>query len=120
MADENLRKIDLHLCHFPAHTLIDLLRVALLETPMGKIAEFRKKRYCQAGIRRAAPPYVSCWIPKYNGEAVGVDICYSFVDTRDSLEKVGRAHALVTIVYHAMSTAHYRENCLGVAYWELS
>ena len=93
---DELRKIHLHLGHCSEHTLITMLRAAHMAVPTQMITELYKECNCQAGIHRITPPNVPCWLSKYNGEVVAVDICYPFMESHPDING-GKSPALITV-----------------------
>ena len=85
ISKEELRKIHLHLGHCSENTLIAMLRAAHMAIPTDLIKELYDTCKCQTGVRRITPPNVSSWTARYNGETVGADLRYPFVDTHPEI-----------------------------------
>ena len=92
----DLRKAHLHLRYCSERTLIAKLRSAHMTAPEELISELYKDFKCQLGVRRIAPPNVSRRIAKYNGETVGVDVCFPFYESHQEI-KGGKADALIAV-----------------------
>ena len=94
---DQLKKIRNQLGHCSEATLTSLLRAAHIVVPVDKITQLFRDCNCQAGVHRVTPPNVSCWIAKYNGEVVAVDICYPFTDAHKEITNGGKFPALIMV-----------------------
>ena len=80
-----LKKEHRQLGHCSEDTLWDILRAAHITIPREIINRLHRECRCQAGVQRVAPPPVSAWIAKSNGELVAVDVCYPFMDAHKEI-----------------------------------
>ena len=96
LSKEELKKLHLNLGHCSEHTLITMLRAAHISIPTEAIEQLYKECNCQAGVHRITAPNVSCWMSKYNGEVVGIDICYPFLESHPEVQG-GKSPALIMV-----------------------
>ena len=76
----DLKMIHLQLGHCSENTLITVLRSAQMHGDSALIRKLFNDRKCQVDAQRIAPHTAACWLSKYNGEIVAMDVIFPFAD----------------------------------------
>ena len=79
---DELKRIHLHLRHCSEFALRNLLQDAHKTVSESMIADLFRRCACSENVYRIAPPKISSWISKFNGEIVGIDIVFPFSGMR--------------------------------------
>ena len=77
---EELKRIHLQLGHCSENTLLSVIKAAQLHGEKSLIEKLYADCKCQVAVQRITPPNVACWLAKYNGEIVAIDIIFPFKD----------------------------------------
>ena len=95
VTDSQLFKIHKHLSHSSEYALANLLRAGRRLADTAQIQRVLRGCSCHGVAGRIAPPKVTAWMARFNGEIIGVDVIQplwipnaeDLVTMKESLEK---------------------------------
>ena len=83
LADEELKRIHLHLWNCSENTLGKLTHTARKMVSQKRIGQISDRCTCSPNLTRITTPKIPSRIEKYNGEILGIGLLYPFVNFRD-------------------------------------
>ena len=76
LSEDEIKKIHAQLGHCSENTLETTIRAAQMHVDSSAILKVLRECGCQNALQRITPPQVSCWLAKYNGGIVAMDIIF--------------------------------------------
>ena len=96
LSEGEIKKIHVQLGHCSENTLETTIRVAQMHVDSSLIQKVLDKCGCQTAVQRITPPQVACWLGKYNGEIIALDIIYPFKDCFN--EKIAKEYPALFMI----------------------